>query len=280
MGSQRVVIVGCGFLGGAAAFLFSEAGWEVLGLCATENSAKNFSNKPFLVRAIDITRTFIAPDGWQTPDLLIHCVSSNHGGVDAYRAVYRDGLENVLNTFTPHRVIFTGSTSVYSQIDGSWVTEESPAQPVRETGHVLLEAEALARQANGVIARLSGIYGPGRSAFLKKFLERTAFLQDGGERWINQIHQEDGAAALFHLAQSTTSSEIYNVCDNTPATEREVYGWIAEYLGRPIPPTAPADRNRKRGWTNKKVSNAKLRATGWNPRYPSYRDAIPDIGMP
>ena len=43
---------------------------------------------------------------------------------------------------------------------------------------------------------------------------------------------------------------------------------------RPLPAAGPVDFQRKRAWTNKQVSNAKLRELGWTPRFPSFFDAI------
>jgi nucleoside-diphosphate-sugar epimerase len=272
--SGQIVIAGCGFLGEAAAGFFLEAGWRVLGLCATEESAARLADRPFPVAVVDISKPITAPVGWERPDIVVHCASSGRGGADAYRAVYRDGLEHLRDAFSPRRLIFTGSTSVYSQVDGGWVTEDSPAEPDRETGRVLLEAEKVALEAGGVVARLAGIYGPGRSVLLKKFLEGSAVLEAGGNRWINQIHRDDGARALLQLARDEAAAGIYNVCDDTPTTQREIYGWIADHLNRPLPPEGPADLNRKRGWTSKRISNARLRSLGWSPRYPGYRDAL------
>ena len=277
MDSGKIVIAGCGFLGEAAAGFFLEAGWRVLGLCATEESAARLADRPFPVAVVDISKPIRVPAGWESPDVVVHCASSGRGGADAYRAVYRDGLEHLRDAFSPGRLIFTGSTSVYSQVDGGWVTEDSPAEPDRETGRVLLEAEKIALEAGGVVARLAGIYGPGRSVLLKKFLEGSAVLEAGGNRWINQIHRDDGARALLQLARDEAAVGIYNVCDDTPTTQREIYGWIADHLNRPLPPEGPADLNRKRGWTSKRISNARLRSLGWSPRYPGYRDALGEL---
>jgi nucleoside-diphosphate-sugar epimerase len=273
----QIVIAGCGFLGEAAAGFFLEAGWRVLGLCATAESAARLAGQPFPVAVIDISKPMIAPAGWEHPDVVVHCASSGRGGADAYRAVYWDGLEHLRDAFSPRRLIFTGSTSVYSQVDGGWVSEDSPVEPDRETGRVLLEAEKIALDGGGIVARLAGIYGPGRSVLLKKFLDGSAVLEAGGNRWINQIHRDDGARALLQLAQNEAASGIYNVCDDTPTTQREIYGWIADFLNRPLPPEGPADLNRKRGWTSKRISNARLRAVGWSPRYTGYRDALPEL---
>lgn len=273
-----MVIAGCGFLGEAAAFLFAEAGSQVLGLCATEKSAARLQARPFEVLAADIAGSLSGvPDQWKKPDLLIHCASSHHGGAVAYRKVYCEGLSNLLKFFKPQRLIFTGSTSVYAQEDGSWVEENSPAEPLRETGRILLDAERLALNAGGIVARLSGIYGPGRSVLLRNFQTGNAVLEAGGTRWINQIHRDDAARALECLANPAVSPGIYNVSDNTPATQREVYGWIAGFLGKPLPPEGPVDKDRKRGWTNKRVNNGKLRSAGWNARFPSYLHALPSL---
>lgn len=209
--------------------------------------------------------------------LAIYCVSSGRGGAETYEAVYREGLRRILGSWKPGKIIFVSSTSVYSQTDGSWIDEASPALPDRETGRILLEAETLALAAGGSVARLSGIYGPGRSVLLRKFLADEALLEEGGVRWINQIHRDDAASALAKLSDPSVTPGIYNVTDDTPVIQRDIYGWMTEILDRPLPPEGPADMNRKRGWTSKRISNRKLRATGWAPRYPSYRDALPQL---
>lgn len=278
--NPEVLIIGCGFLGEAAAELFSARGKRVLGLVRGADSLASLVGKPFASAACDVTDN--ASVATLTPlvrhvPLAIYCVSSGRGGAETYAAVYHDGLRRVLDSWNPGKIIFVSSTSVYGQTDGSWVTEESPAIPDRVTGRILLEAEQVARAAGGSVARLSGIYGPGRSVLLKKFLAGEAVLEDGGHRWINQIHRDDAAAAVVHLGEAVAPAGLYNVSDNTPATQREVYGWMAEFLKRPLPGEGPADLNRKRGWTSKRISNAQLQTAGWIPQFPSYRDALPHL---
>ncbi len=273
----RVIIVGCGFLGEAAADFFSADGWDVLGLCARAESAARLSGKPYEVRAMDITREVTTDASWRGADALVHCASSGRGGEEAYRAVYLEGLLNVLTAFQPRRTLFTGSTSVYAQTDGSRVDETSETKPDRATGKILREAEGVALASGGYVARLSGIYGPGRSVLRRKFLAGEAVIEGDGARWINQIHRDDAARAIRHLFTTRTATGIYNVSDNTPATQREVYGWLAEHFHQPLPPAGEPDLDRKRGWTSKRVSNAKLRATGWQPVFPGYRDALASL---
>ena len=112
---------------------------------------------------------------------------------------------------------------------------------------------------------------------LRRFLAGEAVLEEGGHRWLNQIHRDDAAVALLRLSDPLLPPGIFNVTDNSPSTQRELYGWMAEFLDRPLPPEGPADQNRKRGYSSRRISNAKLRAIGWEPRYPSYRDALPQL---
>ena len=278
--NPEVLIIGCGFLGEAVADFFSVQGRNVLGLVRSNDSLGALSKRSFRSAACDVTIPAsveaLTPQVQNGP-LAIYCVSSGRGGVDAYAAVYRDGLRRVQESWKPGRMIFVSSTSVYGQTDGDWVTEESEAAPDRDTGRILLEAEHIALASGGSVARLSGIYGPGRSVLLRKFLAGEALLEDGGHRWINQIHRDDAAVALARLADSSITPEVYNVTDNTPATQRELYGWMAEALRQPLPSEGAADLNRKRGWTSKRISNAKLRSAGWIPQFPSYRDALPQL---
>lgn len=276
----EVLIIGCGFLGNAAAELFSSRGARVLGLVRSMDSLSELDNRPFESLRCDVTETSsveaLQPRLEGVP-LAIYAVSSRHGGAESYAAVYRDGLHRILQGWSPKRLIFVSSTSVYGQNDGSWLTEESPTCPDSQTGRILLEAERIAICYGGTVARLSGIYGPGRSVLLKKFLSGEAVLEDGGTRWINQIHRDDAAAALVRLGEETIDCGIYNVSDDTPATQRDVYDWIARFLSRPLPPNGPKDTNRKRFLTSKRISNKKLKTTGWSPAMPSYRDALPQL---
>jgi len=275
-----VLIIGCGFLGEAAADLFFGRGVSVIATCISGKSAARLNTPERPAFAVDVSSlsAVAALRGRIGPvDAVVHCASSGRGGPESYRAVYLKGMRNLVAAFPEARFLFTGSTSVYGQTDGSTVTEESPASPDREIGRILLDAERAALDAGGWVARLGGIYGPGRSAPLKKMLAGTAILESGGGRWINQIHRDDAAAAIVHLILGGHPPGIYNVTDDSPATQRTVYGWIADFLGRPLPPEGPVDLSRKRGWTDKRVSNAKLRATGWSPIFTSYRDALPAI---
>jgi nucleoside-diphosphate-sugar epimerase len=279
---RRVLIAGCGYVGAAAADLFHHAGWGVEGWTRSSESASKLSRKPYPIHSIDISvgdRIAAAPPG--NFDAVLHCASTRGGSVDVYRRVYWDGARNLLNRFSGSRFLFTSSTSVYAQKDGNWVTEESPANPEHESGKILRETEQFVLGRGGTVARLAGIYGPGRSALLKKLLSGQAIIDPECDRFVNQVHRDDAAAALFLLLErQPPPDEIYNVVDNKPVSLGEYYRWLAARLNRPLPPAGASLSQRKRGESNKRVSNAKLRALGWTPRYPSFVKGMEESILP
>ena len=113
--------------------------------------------------------------------------------------------------------------------------------------------------------RLSGLYGgpPGR-------LQAQVLAGDITEpnRWTNRIHRDDAAAAVVHLLTSAQApGPLYVGTDDEPALLGDVAAHLAHRLGAPAPPATDLALA-----TGKRLSNARLRATGWVPAYPSYRE--------
>ncbi|MCA1964957.1 MAG: shikimate kinase, partial [Prosthecobacter sp.] len=57
-------------------------------------------------------------------------------------------------------------------------------------------------------------------------------------------------------------------------TQKDGLERLAALFSVPVPEVRPPAPGRKRGWSHKHVSNAKLRATGWAPRYADYFMAL------
>ena len=127
----------------------------------------------------DITRPETLRDLTIEWDWIVQCVSSGGGSAEDYRKVYFDGTRKVLGWLEktpPVKFLYTSSTGVYGQDDGEWIAENSPTNPVTESGKVLLSTEGLlleAHRATGfpeMILRIAGIYGPGRRRLVRQFL--------------------------------------------------------------------------------------------------------------
>jgi nucleoside-diphosphate-sugar epimerase len=274
---KSILIAGCGFVGLPLARSFAASGWQTFAVTASESTAVNLRRELFRVEAVDIAdKAHLQRLPSHTFDVVVHCASSGHGGASAYEAVYLNGTRNLLDHLHPGFLIFTGSTSVYSQVDGSWVDERSVAEPTRETGKILRKAEDLVLASGGSVARLAGLYGPGRCVPLQKLAKGEAVIEGKGERVMNLVHQVDAVSALQILAE-TDSRGVFNVVDNEPVPQRDWYVWVCEQFKKPLPPYGPRDLTRKRGWTNKRVSNQKLRSLGWKPCFPTFREGTRGI---
>ncbi len=266
------LVIGCGYVGLPLATALRDR-YDVHGWVRTEEGAAS-------LRALGFSRVImgsVAEDAmWRqidaTYDLVMHCASSSRGGESAYEQVFREGIRQVVRHQPGARKLMISSTSVYPQTNGELVTEESPAEPATATGRILREAEQIALDGGTTVVRSSGIYGPNRAMLWDKFQRGDAVIEGDGLRWINQIHRDDLVVAMQHLIDHGSAGEIYNASDDTPVTQRDYYTWCAEFLNQPMPSSGPVDPKRKRGLSSKRVSNAKLRTTGWQPVYPSFTD--------
>ena len=139
-------------------------------------------------------------------------------------------------------LLFTSSTSVYPQTDGSVVDENSLAEPRHPKGQILRETEDVVLTAGGIVARLGGIHGPGRSFLLTRFLEGV--FPDQPDRLINQVHRDDIVSALVLLAERRTHGEIFNVVGDAPTTARDAHAFLSSRLKRSLPERAALTKIR------------------------------------
>ena len=278
---SRALFAGCGYLGQALADLLTTEHWEVEGWTLSSQSAEELSQRGVRAYSIDISNEKDVTARKADFDVVVHCASTRGGDVDLYRRVYFDGARNLVNRFGGAKFLLTSSTSVYAQTNGEIVTEQSPAEPKHEAGKILRQAEDLVLVKSGIVVRLGGIYGPGRSALLRKFLNGGAIVDPSNDRFLNQIHRDDAAAALRVLLKSTAAAgEIYNVVDDQPILQSECYRWLATKLNRSLTSSKASTSSRKRGESNKRVSNARLRSTGWVPLYRTFADGMEKSVLP
>lgn len=280
---MRVLIIGCGYVGLPLGTELVRAGHEVFGLTRSGNTSPALQTAGMRPLVADITRRADL-DHLPLPfDWVVNTVSSHKGGAGDYRGIYLDGLRNVLQwleSAPPKKFVYTSSTSVYGQTDGSLVKESSPTEPKGELGQILVAAEQLlleaarAKKVPGVILRAAGIYGPGRGHLFLQYLKNEARIPGRGERLINMIHRDDLAASIMVALKSGRPGEVYNACDDEPVPQIHFFRWLSETLGKNMPPFVRQDEAapRKRALTHKKVSNRKLRMElGCPLRYPTFR---------
>ncbi|EHS53167.1 NAD-dependent epimerase/dehydratase [Rhizobium sp. PDO1-076] len=182
---------------------------------------------------------------------------------------------------------YLSTVGVYGDHDGAWVNEETALKPVSARSVERVEAEtawtALA-QRDGLplaILRLSGIYGPGRNTFIN--LEQgTARRLVKKDQVFNRIRVEDIASATAFLAVPRTAG-VFNVTDDMPSPPQDVVSEAARLMGV----EAPAEQSfetadltpmaRSFYGENKRVSNAKIKALGFDFHFPNYYQSLQDL---
>jgi nucleoside-diphosphate-sugar epimerase len=270
---ERVLIAGCGYVGSALAARLAADGDEVWGMRRSP-AGLPAGVRPFAADLRDPAALAGLPEGLTT---VFYTAAADGGSEDDYRAVYVDGPRNLLAALEaqgqrPQRVIFTSSTSVYAQSGGEWVDEESPAVPAGFRGRTMLEGESIVRGGAfpGVVLRLGGIYGPGRTSYIDRVRSGAAECP-AVTTYTNRIHRDDCAGALRHLMHLPSPESIYIGVDREPADSCEVLHWLAATLAQPAPRRAEVAAP-PRG--NKRCRSDRLASSGYTFLYPTYREGF------
>lgn len=274
--TSNALLVGCGDLGSAIGLRLAALGHEVVALRRRADRVP----APLVGRSVDLTReTPVLTD--LRAELLVVALTARPRTEAAYRATYVDGLARALDALAatghlPRRAVLVSSTAVHGGGDQPVLGDEtSLPQPADGPGRVLLAAEELfaERLPRGTALRLSGLYGGAGAGGRLVDMVREGRVEDP-HRWTNRIHREDAADAVVHLLTMAAEPDaLYLGTDDDPAQLGDVATFLADRLGAPAPP--PADPAHGHG---KRLSNARLRATGWVPTRPSYREGYAGVG--
>ena len=284
-----VAILGCGYVGLELGRQLTAAGHRTIGVRRSAEGLEAVEDAGFEAVRADVTDQ---DDLSAVPgaDAVVFAASSGGRDAETAREVYVDGLRSAIEAFgtraePPDRFVYTSSTGVYGDHGGDWVDEETPLDPATEKAAVLVEAERIALEApreygaSGTVARLAGLYGPGR-ARIERYLEGPVT-----EGYLNMVHRDDAAGAIrFLLEHDHARDEVVLVADDEPVSKWEFADWLADECGVERPPKRTteerlaelseddrSERARRRLLTSKRCSNAKLTGLGYSFKYPTYR---------
>lgn len=267
----KVLLVSCGDVGIEAGLRFQARGSQVTAW------RRNPERLPvtFKSHRVDLAHDelpVIDPD----TDIVLFTPVPQRRDVPSYELNYLQTARRLIEALASQapglrHFFYISSSAVNAGQDGQWVDERHPKAPTQATAQVLAQTEDLLLHSAlpVTVLRASGIYGPGRNHLIDLVRTGKARLP-AGSRWTNRIHRDDLARAVVHLAQLETQiDELYLVTDNHPAQLSEVYRHLATSLELPIP---SLDEGQAISRTDRRLSNALLRSTGWEPTFPDYRE--------
>lgn len=211
---------------------------------------------------------------------IVACQAGGAGDVAAYRRAYVEATRTLLEHAARCRLggfVYTGSTGVFGQTDGSDVEETTPVAPASRNAEILVDAERLVLDAASSalptrLVRLSGLYGPGRTGILDRVRSGALALGPGDDAWMNFCHLDDAVATvLAALEPGRPAGAIYHATDAFPTRRRDVVRWIADQLGIE-PPRRETESGR--GASRRVRGVATRRELGLALAYPSFREGL------
>lgn len=267
--TEKVAIIGCGYVGKEVARLWQQQGLTVTATTTSPERVEELQTVADRVRVLKGTDPEDLQDCLLDQQRVLVCVGSKRGA--NYEETYlgtAKTLAQVLPNTQVQQLIYTSTYSVYGQHHGAVVTEETTVQPATANGEVIAATEQTLLGLSGAcVLRLGGIYGPGRT--LARIYGRAAGQTrpgSGGE-WANWIHRSDIVGAI-EFARSHSLSGIYNLVQDEIPTVRELIDRVCDrnHLA-PVQwdPSQPSARPY-----NAKVSNAKIKAAGYQLAHPNF----------
>ncbi|MBD5779570.1 NAD-dependent epimerase/dehydratase family protein [Pelagicoccus sp. NFK12] len=293
---KRLLILGCGYLGKILVAEALERGMRVLAVSRNVDTLSEVGAKGAETFCGMVDAELWHEAAGEDVDFVVNCVSSAGGGLAGYRQSYIGGNESLSKWASKvgfsGRALYTSSVSVYGDADGGWVDESEAPEPANERGRLVRESERVFLQglerAEAAVLRLAGLYGPGRHLMLDRLRSGERELPGWGDYYLNLVRIEDVAAAVWHCWEAEEGiCGTFTVVDDEPALKQDIATWIAFQVGNPPPvftgkidSSGRASRRLGEGGrpANRRIRNAALKeATGWKPRFASFRDGFSEL---
>lgn len=283
----RVLVTGAGGqLGGHAARLLAQGGYEVYGTVRAPSTA----TEPPGIRWLRCD--FTKPDEVRAaveasnPSLVLHTVglggTSDMGALTEANVTTLGHLIHALDGAQIKNLLVIGSSAEYAASnDRVAIREDHHLGPASPYGDSKLQQFELASKASDsglpiVYGRPFNLIGPGVSCAtaVGDITKRLAVaMHKGGsqvlevgdlDKWRDYLDVRDAAAACATLLESGMLGEVYNICSGVPVLLSEVVDKLLAMAGGHVS-LRRVDRGPSQGYV---VGDpAKLRGLGWTPKY-------------
>lgn len=284
MSSERVAILGCGYVGLELASQLRPS-YRVFGIRRSPAGLEAVMEVGADPIDVDLTDPDALAD-LPAADAIVFAASPGRGTEP--REIYIEALSAVIEEYgnresPPDRLLYTSSSGVYGDHDGGWVDESTPIFPDTERQEVLVEAESLTLETapehgiDGTVVRFGGLYGPDRYR-LDRYLEGPVTAG-----YLNLVHRQDAAGVLrFLLETDQARNDTVLAVDTEPVDKWTFADWLAGECGEPLPAKQTVEERladaslpnsaEQRILANKRCSSEKLQELGYEFAFPTARD--------
>lgn len=283
----HALVLGCGYTGERLALRLLEEGHRVTGSTRGRRRAGELRSRGIEPVRLDVSDPESVRElSGLAPDVVFYLVPPLRDADEPGREVGE--VIDVLGRAPLDCFVYVSSTSVYGDRDGEWVDETDEPRPDSSTGRARLTAERTvlekgwSRDARPRIARVAGIYGPGRT-LRDRIREGRYQIVEGADAVTNRIHVDDLVTGLLAVWRKGRNGRIYNLADGRPLPSSEYARITAGHLGVELPVITVEEARERysssrlaRKLGSKRVENRRLREElEVELRYPSARQGLP-----
>jgi nucleoside-diphosphate-sugar epimerase len=248
---KTISILGCGWLGKAAAAHLLESDYQIKGSTTSESKLADLQHlgiEPYLIK-LDPSPGGDTVGAFFSTDTLIVAIPPKRksNATDVYLEQMRE-LNIRLKTTPVQSVIFISSTAVYA--DEARIVTEADVDPTSYLYHaerLFLENSSI----NTTILRLGGLIGSDRHP--GKFLAGKSDVA-GRNHPVNLIHQVDCVKIIGYIVQKQIWNQVFNACCDVHTTREQFYSSAAKNL-KLVPPVFKNDPS-----VSKTVNSEKLKS--------------------
>jgi len=233
---KRILILGCGYVGGRLALACMAEGMQVLGMTRSEQRATELERLGFTA-VVAGTPADLPGEVLSTLDAIVDSIPLSRSA-DGVSASQPDWLPQLMSAMPQLRwAAYLSTTGVYGDAGGAWVDEAWSCRPTSLRGAERLRAEQawLAALPQAEVFRLAGIYGPGRNILERLRAGGYKAVQWQPPHWSSRIHVDDIVAALMAAMQRPRAGRIVNLADDVPLPHAEYVTQAAQMIDAPSP---------------------------------------------
>ncbi len=245
---DRILIIGCGYIGQRVARLAMALNASVSALARSAESRENLTLLGIHAISGDLDNPSTLGHLPTKGALVFYFAPPPGGGVTDPRM--QAFCASVASGDEPQKVVYISTSGVYGDCREDPVSEDTPPNPLTTRAKRRLDAEKVLftwgkeRNVPIVVLRVAGIYGLGRLP-LPHIRSGNPVINEHESPLTNRIHADDLARICIAAAEKGEAGDIFNVCDGEAGTMTHYFNTVANAFGLPRPAQISLEEARR-----------------------------------